>query len=47
MLRGKVGDKKVLGIVSGNREELRRAHYDLSLIAFSGMSRTETLEGQA
>jgi hypothetical protein len=28
----------VLRIVSGYREELRRAHHDLPLIAFFGMS---------
>ena len=46
MLRGEVSDKKMLGIVSGNREELRRAHHDFSLIAFIGMSHAETLEGK-
>ena len=45
MLRGKVSDKKVIRIVSGYREELRRAHHDLSLIAFNGMSHVETFEG--
>jgi hypothetical protein len=45
MLRGEVSDKKMLRIVSGNREELGRAHHDLALIDLNGMSHAETLEG--
>jgi hypothetical protein len=45
MLRGEVSDKKMLGIISGNRKELHRTHHDLSLISFIGMSHAETLEG--
>ena len=45
MLRSEISDKKVLRIVSGYREELRRAHHDLPLIAFFGMSHADTREG--
>ena len=45
VLRREVSDENMFRIVSGHRKELRRAHHHLSLIALSGMSRTETLEG--
>jgi hypothetical protein len=41
----RVSDKKMLRVVSGDREELGRAHHDLSLVAFGRTSRAETLEG--
>jgi hypothetical protein len=44
VLSGEVGDQKMFGIISGNREKLRRAHDDLSLVAFGGMDCAEALE---
>jgi hypothetical protein len=44
VLGGEVSDKKMLRIISGNRENLRRAHDDLSLIAFIGTGCAEARE---
>jgi hypothetical protein len=44
MLGGEVSDLKMLRIIPGNREKLRRAYDDLPLIALIGTGCAEAFE---